>query len=207
MRFVELANGSMFLGQNGLPCAGKHFEVYGAYWYACVFIFLSVCSCTQNTTTPGVFYESCFLEALWCPSCIREVWQCFLTQFSCTFADSKQKLWPLLSLLWKGIFAHLCIGYWIEQDGRKISLRFDCVKCEGDTEYLLGKIGSNGICTSRLALSQAHAHSTPQFLAVYAWHHSSSQWATSSSTRAFCDRAEPLILDSKAREDIISTIL
>jgi len=78
---------------------------------------------------------------------------------------------------------------------------------KGDTDYLLGKTGSNGICTSRLALSQAHAHSTPQFLAVYAWHHSSSQWATSSSTRAFCDRAEPLILDSKAREDIISTIL
>lgn len=79
---------------------------YTAHIDTHVFLFFSVCARVPRILLrQEFFYESCFLEALWCPSCIREVWQCFLTQFSCTFADSKQKLWPLLSLLWKGIFA------------------------------------------------------------------------------------------------------
>lgn len=105
MRCVELANGSHVFRTEWFALRRQAFWSIRRILIRMCFYFLSVCSCTQNTTTPGVFYESCFLEALRCPSCIREVWQCFLTQFRCTFADSKQKLWPLLSLLWKGIFA------------------------------------------------------------------------------------------------------
>jgi len=193
----------MFLGQNGSPCAGKHFEVYGAYWYACVFIF-SVCARVPRILLRQEFFMS------------RAFWRlCDARHAFARCGNASSHNFAVLSLTRSRNFDPCLVCFekvslhWIldrETVGRYRSALI-VWNVKGDTDYLLGKTGSNGICTSRLALSQAHAHSTPQFLAGYAWHHSSSQWATSSSTRAFCDRAEPLILDSKAREDIISSIL